>query len=74
MVADRVFWNKDTGEYVIVDLKTGKNVPDSSLQLGFYAYGLRKVYGIDAKVGYYWMARKGELSQPFDLEIGRAHV
>lgn len=67
MVVDRVFQDTTTGEYLIVDLKTGKRVPTSHLQLGFYAYGLRKVYGITATKGYYWMGRKGELSQPFDL-------
>jgi len=67
MFLDRVFIDKRTGEYVIVDLKTGKTTPQSSLQLGFYAYGLRKVYGIHATTGAYWMARKGELSQPFNL-------
>jgi CRISPR/Cas system-associated exonuclease Cas4 (RecB family) len=67
MVIDRVFVDKTTGEYLIVDLKTGKRVPSSHLQLGFYAYGLRQAYGIDATKGYYWMARKGELSQAFDL-------
>lgn len=67
MYVDRVFVNKDTGEYFIVDLKTGKRTPHSHLQLGFYSYGLRKVYGIHATTGYYWMARQGELSRPFDL-------
>lgn len=67
MYVDRVFWDKSTGTHVIVDLKTGKYTPQSSLQLGFYAYGLRKVYGIEATQGYYWMARKGELSSAFNL-------
>ena len=67
MVVDRVFWDTSIGSHVIVDLKTGKNTPQSSLQLGFYAYGLRKTYGIEATHGYYWMARKGELSTAFNL-------
>ena len=67
MYVDRVFWDKSTGEHVIVDLKTGKRTPHSSLQLAFYSYGLRKVHGIHATRGYYWMARKGELSEPLDL-------
>jgi putative RecB family exonuclease len=67
MFLDRVFIDTNTGEYIIVDLKTGKRVPGSSLQLAFYSYGLRKIYGIQATTGYYWMARKGELSQAFDL-------
>lgn len=67
MFLDRVFVDTRTGENVIVDLKTGKTTPDSALQLAFYSYGLRKTYGIVANTGYYWMARKGELSEPFDL-------
>ena len=67
MYLDRVFWDKSTGEYIIVDIKTGKRTPTSSLQLAFYSYGLRKIYGIVANKGYYWMARKGELSEAFDL-------
>jgi len=67
MFIDRLFYDTIKGEYAIVDLKTGKTTPSSSLQLAFYSYGLRKTYGIEANVGYYWMARKGELSEPFNL-------
>lgn len=67
MAIDRVFLNTNTGEPFILDLKTGKSTPSSGLQLGFYAYGIRKVYGIDIKRGYYWNARRMELSEPFDL-------
>jgi CRISPR/Cas system-associated exonuclease Cas4 (RecB family) len=67
MFIDRLFFDTVKGEYAIVDLKTGKTTPGSSLQLAFYAYGLRKTYGIDVTTGYYWMARKGELSEPFNL-------
>ena len=68
MFIDRVFFDTTTGEYAIIDLKTGKTKITSSLQLGFYAYGLRKVYGLEVTKGYYWMARKGELSDPFYLD------
>lgn len=67
MAIDRVFWNEDRKEAIIVDLKTGKSTPSSGLQLGFYAYGMRKVHGVDIKRGYYWNARRMELSEPFDL-------
>jgi len=67
MFLDRVMLDTTTGEYIIVDLKTGKTTPTSALQLAFYSYGLRKIYGINATKGYYWMARKGELSDAFDL-------
>lgn len=67
MFIDRVFYDTEREEYAIVDLKTGKTTPTSALQLAFYSYGLRKVYGLEVTKGYYWMARKGELSEPFDL-------
>lgn len=67
MSIDRLMVDEATGELMIIDLKTGKNHPRSGLQLGFYAYGLRHTYGINVDVGYYWNARKIELSQPFNL-------
>jgi len=67
MFIDRVFYDTEKEEYCIIDLKTGKTTPDSALQLAFYSYGLRKVYGLEVTKGYYWMARKGELSLSFDL-------
>ena len=48
-------------------LKTGKNMPQSHLQLEMYAYGLRKEFGLHVTKGHYWMARRGELSPAFDL-------
>lgn len=55
------------GNLVIVDLKTGARTPDSDLQLGVYRLGILKKYGVDVRLGAYWMARKGELSEVFDL-------
>lgn len=55
MVIDRVF--EVNGELVVVDLKTSKQTPTSSLQLGFYKAGLERVLGVDIKWGNYWMAR-----------------
>ena len=69
MSIDRVMWNDDRKEAIIIDLKTGKSTPSSGLQLGFYAYGMRKVHGVDIKRGYYWNARRMELSEPFDLAV-----
>jgi hypothetical protein len=67
MFLDRVMLDTTTGEYILIDLKTGKTTPTSALQLGFYSYGLRKIYDIHVSTGYYWMARKGQLSPAFDL-------
>jgi len=66
MAIDRVMID-DKGNYCIVDLKTGRRVPESTLQLGFYRYGLKKVYGIDVNIGYYWMARQATMTDVVDL-------
>lgn len=55
---DRVFVT-DMGEVVICDLKTGSREPTAT-QLGIYAAGLRQRAKIDAPLGVYMMARKGE--------------
>ncbi|WNV90327.1 PD-(D/E)XK nuclease family protein [Umezawaea sp. Da 62-37] len=64
---DRVYITPD-GQVVIVDLKTG-SVPMSTLQLGSYAVGLSRKYGISAEWGAYWMAGDGELTGLKDLTI-----
>lgn len=55
MVIDRVF--EVNGDLVVVDLKTSKTVPSSSLQLGLYALGLKQTFGVEVKYGTFWMAR-----------------
>lgn len=64
---DRVFQDQDTGDLLIVDLKTGRNNPPSSLQLDFYRYGLQSTLGVTARHGGFWMARKGTLDTVHDL-------
>lgn len=59
---DRVFV-KPTGEIVITDIKTG-NMPASKLQLGTYAIALKRLCGIDADLGTFWMAQTGEVTNP----------
>lgn len=63
---DRVFVDTNTGEVLIVDLKTGKSTP-APMQLAFYRRALKAAYGIDAPYGAYWMAREGSLSSIHDL-------
>jgi hypothetical protein len=65
MVIDRVF--DVDGQLVVVDLKTSQRTPDSSLQLGFYRAGLKKVFGIDVNYGSYWMSRQSGTSEMVDL-------
>ena len=66
-VIDRVFVDKQTGETMIVDLKTGTYPPASQLQLGFYRVALEQTAGINPQYGAYWMARQGVLSQVEEL-------
>ena len=63
---DRVLVNPD-GELVIVDLKAGSSVPQSTMQLGVYSVALEKIFGIKPILGSYYMARKAELTEPVSL-------
>lgn len=66
MIIDRVMVT--TGKQLcIVDLKSGARTPDSDMQLAFYRYGIFRRYGIDVRLGAYWMARKGVTTEPHDL-------
>lgn len=64
---DRVFQDKNTGELLIVDLKTGKP-PLSGLQLGVYRLALKQMFDVDIKHGSYWMAREGTLTSIYNLD------
>lgn len=59
---DRIFVDASTGDLLIVDLKTGRNTPPSSLQMDYYRYALQSTVGLQAHYGAYWMARQGTLS------------
>lgn len=63
---DRVLVNPD-GELVVVDLKAGSRVPDSTMQLGVYAVAVEKIFGVKPILGSYFMARKAELTEPTSL-------
>ncbi|MGY0232791.1 PD-(D/E)XK nuclease family protein [Longispora urticae] len=63
---DRIFMLPN-GDLCIVDLKSGSRTPDSDLQLGMYAIGIEKAFGVRPKWGAYWMARTGQLSDRVDL-------
>lgn len=68
MVIDRIM-ETPKGKLAVVDLKTGRYKPSTSLQLGFYKVGAKLIYDLDISEGYYWMARKGEMSDPIDLSF-----
>lgn len=63
---DRVMVNPD-GELLVIDLKTGSHTPASTLQLGIYALGVERHFGVRPILGGYYMARKGELVDPSSL-------
>lgn len=65
MILDRIF--EVNGELVIVDLKTSKQLPPSALQLGMYRAGIQATYGIDIKLGNYYMSRKSGTGTMIDL-------
>jgi hypothetical protein len=65
MVIDRIF--EVNGKLVVVDLKTAKNTPTSTLQLGFYKVGLEKTFGVGIEFGTYYMSRDSGTSEMIDL-------
>jgi len=56
------------GEIVVIDFKTGKSTPDSSMQLGIYASLMEMQFGIRPTKGYYYSARKAEWKESPGLE------
>lgn len=67
MFIDRLFITRD-GEPVIMDIKTGKSMPRSSLQLAFYAWGLRKIHGLNVDKGVFYNPRKGTMSPTYEIQ------
>jgi RecB family exonuclease len=45
------------GELVVIDWKTGANMPSSSMQLGLYTAAIEKQFGLKPSGGYYYDAR-----------------
>ena len=56
---DRVFYDPDTGQLIVVDLKTGKE-PAGSLQLATYKMGLYHKYGLTPALGAFWLPAEGD--------------
>jgi len=69
MFLDRVYVTP-VGQLTVVDLKTGRT-PDISEQLGFYATGIELKYGPEFRPqwGFWYDARKGEVSKPMSLDF-----
>lgn len=63
---DRVMVTDD-GELLVNDLKSGSRQPASTLQLGIYAQGFARAFGVTPILGGYYMSRKAELTGPVSL-------
>lgn len=73
---DRIFYDPETGDFIILDIKTGQ-LPDSKLQLGDYRVAVLEQYGIDAVWGCYWYVSQPrgavtETEEPVLDEAGEA--
>lgn len=66
---DRIFRDMDNGSLLLLDMKSGKSMPDKPRQLGQYALQIRQQYGTPISWGNYFDARKGALArrEPIDL-------
>lgn len=64
---DRVLEHASFG-LIIVDLKSGANMPKDPMQLAIYAEGLHQTYGLRPRWGQYFDCRKGVSSQSYDLD------
>lgn len=67
-VIDRVMVDKDGNLYVI-DLKSGSMSPAWPRQLALNNLGLNQQFGVRARYGGFWSARKGGVDPMFDLRI-----
>jgi hypothetical protein len=67
VVIDRLFTSGQHG-LVMVDLKSGANMPKDELQLAVYSLALRETLDLDVRWGLYWDARKGMSTATYDLE------
>ena len=54
------------GELIIVDWKTGSNMPSNAMQLALYATAVEKQFGLKPSAGYYYNARNA-VFEPADI-------
>lgn len=55
------------GEVEVIDYKSGTKTPLSAMQLGLYATWLQDSLDVPVRKGRFFMTRKGELTEQFDL-------
>ena len=67
---DRIMASPE-GEAHVIDIKTSSRTP-TSVQLDVYAQLIGDNYGIPVTYGSYYMARKGEVSEPKPMDMSTA--
>lgn len=66
---DRVFQSPQTGQLLLVDLKTGTRKPETALQLGVYSAAVETRWGVPIHLGAAFMNRRGDLSEAWNLDL-----
>lgn len=64
---DRVLRNPATGEYMVLDIKTGASKQPTPRQLGTYRLALEDKWGEPVSVGTFWDARSGGTGELYNL-------
>lgn len=72
-IIDRVFQDRNTGVAEIVDLKTGRRMPEKTTQLGHYSVLYEMFSGQPTTWGTFYDARKGSLAEVYDLTVYTAY-
>jgi hypothetical protein len=67
-IIDRVCLDTSSDSPVIVDLKSGANMPKDDMQLALYAEGLYQTYGFRPRWGQFFDCRKGVSTPAYDLD------
>lgn len=70
MRADRILVDLTTGATIIVDIKSGKSVPEETLQLRVYKMVVERVTDEPMWYGAYYMTREARLTAPIALDLG----
>jgi len=55
------------GELRMIDFKSGTRIPTNKVQLGLYCAALKRTFDLDVPGGAYFMTRKTEMTEDFDL-------
>ena len=58
-----------TGELAVIDFKTGKSTPDTSMQLGVYAAMMEMQFDIKPTRGFFYSARKAVFEEAWGMNL-----